>query len=145
MCTSNTKTCACGSASADFAYRDEVMPDSVVEKLFCPRCSSSTEFDSGTMLKDNGWIIKYDMDVARFSASRVTKKEISPEWLFDEGYCTWQGVHPGDLAESAREREELLQLSVINPRKYFEEFRKWGIQRMDKLAREGWRKANAAA
>lgn len=46
-----------------------------------------------------------------------------------------------DHADSAREREELVKLSRVDPRRYLEEIKKWGIERMERLAREGWRKA----
>ena len=93
------------------------------------------------MLRDNDWIIEYDMDVARFIGQRLPSAAITPDYLFDEGYCTWRGVYPTDHIDSVREREELAKLSKINQRKYLEEFRKWGISRMDRLSKEGWRKA----
>jgi hypothetical protein len=51
-------------------------------------------------------------------------------------------VYPSDHIDSAREREELVRLSKVDPRKYLEEFKRWGIARMERLAQEGWRKAN---
>jgi hypothetical protein len=67
---------------------------------------------------------------------------LSPEFLFDEGYCTWRGVYPNDHIDSAREREELLKLAKTDKKRYFDELRTWGNRRMERLAREGWRKAN---
>jgi hypothetical protein len=67
---------------------------------------------------------------------------VTPEFIFDEGYCTWRGVYPGDHLDSAREREELLKLAKTDKKRYFEEFAGWGIKRMERLALQGWRKAN---
>ena len=55
-----------------------------------------------------------------------------------------KGYHDERRAKEAalREREELVSLSKVNPGKYLEEFKRWGIERIERLAREGWRKAN---
>ena len=94
------------------------------------------------MLRDNGWIIKYDMDVVQFMKQKLPGADLTPDFIFDQGYCTWNGIYPGDQADSIREREELLRLAKIDKRKYLEEFRSWGVRRAERLEREGWRKAN---
>ncbi len=137
--------CKCGRKEASFNFRNEVMPPETVEALYCPECSDSIAFDPGTMLKDNAWVIKYDMDIAGLYSSRLPKSDkenLSPELLFDEGYITWRGVYPGDHIDSAREREELASLAKVNPKKYFEEMKSWAINRMIHLKEEGWRKAH---
>jgi hypothetical protein len=95
------------------------------------------------MLADNGWIIEFDMEIARF----LLQKEIPADWvtpafIFDEGYCTWRGVTPSDHIDSVRERNELLKLAQTDRKRYFEEIRNWSNGRMERLAREGWRKAH---
>jgi hypothetical protein len=142
MCVDHNMICKCGSSSASFNFRDNVMPVEIVSRLYCPGCSTNVSFYAETMLADNGWIIEYDMDVAKFMSAKLPKTFISPEFIFDEGYCTWRGVYPSDHIDSIKEREELITLSKINRHKYLEEFRKWGINRMERLANEGWRKAN---
>lgn len=141
MCMDHRMTCACGAAHASFHFRDDVMPAGVIDRLYCPSCSSAVAFDRRTMIADNGWIIGYDMEVARFMGHKLPAVTVSPELLFDEGYCTWRGIYPTDHTDSIREREELVKLAKINPRRYFEEFRKWSLSRMERLAAEGWRKA----
>jgi hypothetical protein len=95
------------------------------------------------MLADNGWIIAYDMDIARFLMQKVAPAhEITPEYIFDEGYCTWRGMTPTDTRDSVRERTELAQLAKTDPKQYFQEIKAWGNSRIERLAREGWRKAN---
>jgi hypothetical protein len=143
MCVDHKITCTCGKNSASFNFRDDILPVEIVSRLYCPSCSGSVGFNPGSMLSDKGWIIEYDMDVARFMTQKLPRTEaISPEFLFDEGYCTWRGVYPNDHIDSARERDELLKLAKTDRKKYFEEFKTWGIKRMERLAQEGWRKAH---
>ncbi len=143
MCVDHKMTCACGKNSASFNFRDNILPVEVVRRLYCPLCSSGASFDPGAMLSDNGWVIEYEMDIVRLMARKFPRTvAISPEFVFEEGYCTWRGVYPNDHVDSAREREELLKLAKTDRKKYFHEFRNWGVQRMERLAREGWRRAH---
>ncbi|MDA8084532.1 MAG: hypothetical protein M0024_12815 [Nitrospiraceae bacterium] len=144
MCVDHSMNCVCGFSSASFNFRDEVMPVEVINRLYCPKCSPDIALNAASMIRDNGWIIDFDMDVARFAGQRLQPATITPEYLFDEGYCTWRGVHPTDHIDSVREREDLVKLSRSNPKKYIEEFKKWGAERMSRLEREGWRKAREA-
>ncbi|MBA4371994.1 MAG: hypothetical protein C0402_03940 [Thermodesulfovibrio sp.] len=141
MCVDHTMNCKCGGGSASFNFKDEIMPAEIVNNLYCPKCSGDVAFEPDSMLKDNSWIIDFDMEVARFMGQRLPSSSINPEYLFDEGYCTWRGVYPNDHVDSVRERAELVKLAKINQKKYFEEFKKWGVERMSRLEKEGWRKA----
>jgi hypothetical protein len=143
MCIDHRVTCKCGTYTASFNFREEIMPVEVINRLYCPQCSSDISCNADSMISDNGWIIDFDMDVARFAGYKLSGVPITPEYLFDQGYCTWRGVYPMDHIDSVREREELVKLSKIDPKKYIEEIRQWGTVRMERLAREGWRKANA--
>jgi hypothetical protein len=143
MCVDYAKMCSCGKKSASFNFRDEVLPFETITNLYCPECSGHIKHDNATMLSDNGWLIEYNMEVARFMMQKKSPaSQVTPEFLFDEGYCTWRGVYPGDHIDSAREREELLQLAKTDKKRYFEEFKTWGVRRMERLALAGWRKAN---
>jgi hypothetical protein len=142
MCVEHKKVCICGQNSASFQFRDEIMPEEVIERLHCPVCSSRVQYDGETMVRDNGWIIQYDMDVVRFMRQKLPVADVTPGYLFDEGYCTWDGIYPTDRVDSVREREELVDLAKTDKKKYIERFRTWGINRMDRLAKEGWRKAD---
>lgn len=144
MCMEHSIMCKCGKRNASFNFRDEIMPSEIVNRLYCPECSADITFDPGNMLKDNGWVIEYDMDVAGLYAQKLPSVDSSgnsPKMLFDEGYATWRGVYPGDHIDSAIEREELLELSRMSPHKYIVAMREWSITRMDRLKKEGWRKA----
>lgn len=145
MCMDHRKTCVCGRKEASFNFRDELLPVETLDRLFCPDCSDRVAFNPDTMLQDNGWIIEYDIEIAHLTGHKLPAAQITPEFLFDEGFCTWRGLYPGDREDSVREREELIKLSKINPKQYVTEFRNWSIQRMQKLADDGWRKARAHA
>jgi hypothetical protein len=143
MCVDHSINCLCGKYHASFNFRDEVLPFEVITKLNCPACSQGVSRDKATMLEDNGWIIGFDMDVARFMLQNIAPADmVTPEFIFDEGYCTWRGVTPTDHIDSVKERDALAQLAKIDRKRYFEEIKTWSNKRMDRLAREGWRKAN---
>jgi hypothetical protein len=143
MCVEHRIVCKCGRNSASFNFRDEVMPVEVIDRLYCPECSDTVSFSGERMLRDNGWIIEYDMEVAKFAGRTLAGSEITPAFLFDEGYCCWRGIYPQDLEDSLNERRQLVSLSKISPAQYIEEFRQWGVRRMERLQAEGWRKAGA--
>ena len=143
MCTGHSVNCSCGKGNAGFNFRDEVLPFEVITKVNCPVCSPGAPFDPTTMLEDNGWVIGFDMEIARFVLQKAAPAgRVTPEFIFDEGYCTWRGVTPFDHLDSIRERNALLQLAQTDRKRYFEEFKNWSNNRMERLAREGWRKAN---
>jgi hypothetical protein len=143
MCMAHEMKCSCGNNSAGFNFKDEIMSDQVIERLYCPACSRDIRFDPESMLADNGWIIKYDMDIARFQAHKIKagQDNVTPHFIFDRGYCTWRGIYPSDHIDSVVEREEVLKLAKVDPRKYLEEIKGWATKRMERLEREGWRKA----
>lgn len=145
MCMDHRKSCDCGRKEASFNFRDELLPVQTIDRLYCPQCAGGVAFNAETMLHDNGWIIEFDIEIARFMKQKLPSGDITPEFLFDEGFCTWRGIYPGDYEDSLKEREELIKLSKINPKKYVAEFRNWSIQRMQRLADDGWRKARTHA
>jgi hypothetical protein len=143
MCVDHSINCSCGAHHASFNFKDDVLPHEVITGLYCPRCSDSVTRDAATMITDNGWCIAYNMEVARFMMQKIAPAhEVTPEYIFDEGYCTWRGVTPSDHIDSVRERDQLSQLAKTDPKRYFQEIKTWSISRMERLAREGWRKAN---
>lgn len=142
MCMDYAMTCKCGKGSASFNFKDNVMPVEVLNRLYCPDCSAGISFDSGSMLKDNGWVIDYDLDVAGLMRSKLPAVSLTPEFLFDEGYCTWRGVYPSDHIDIVKEREEIVKLAKIDQKQYFNEIKQWSISRMERLRKAGWRKAH---
>ena len=143
MCVDHSINCLCGKNHASFNFRDEVLPPEVITTLHCPACSQGVFHNPETTLTDNGWLIGFDMDVVRFMLQKVAPADqVTPEFIFDEGYCTWRGVTPTDHIDSVKERDALAQLAKTDRKRYFEEIRSWSNNRMERLAREGWRKAN---
>lgn len=143
MCMAHEMKCSCGSGMAGFSFKNEIMSGEVINRLYCPVCSRDIKFDHETMLSDNGWIIEYDLEIARFQANKIKapRDEVTPHFIFDRGYCTWRGIYPSDHIDSVIERAEVVKLAKINPRKYLEELKEWATGRMERLSREGWRKA----
>lgn len=149
MCIDHKIICKCGQAAASFNLKEEIMPVEVIRGLYCPTCSGSAAFDPQTMIADNGWVIDYDLEIARFaslgSPVKIPASLITPEFIFDEGFCTWKGIYPGDAEDSARGKAELLKLSREDRLKYIRAFKTWTLDRMERLADTGWRKARQAS
>ncbi len=147
MCLEIRKTCKCGKNNAQFHMRDNVLSQEVVAELYCPECSDSADLNSETMLTDNGWIIEYDMELARFmtvSKLMLDPDTIRPGYLFDNGYACWLEMYPGEKIDILEERTEIIELQKTDPRRYLQEISNWNIARIDRLKAEGWRKALAA-
>lgn len=141
MCIACEKRCKCGCQSAAFHFRDNIMSQEVIKELYCPFCSSDITVDPDSMIVDNGWVIEYDMERIDFYKNKIAAATLTPGVVFDEGYCTWHGMYPGDHHESVREREEIAALAKKDPLLYLKTIRSWTTERITRLQREGWRKA----
>ena len=147
MCIEVRKTCKCGSKTAQFHLRDNVMSQEVLTELYCPDCSAEVELDPESMLMDNGWVIEYDMNLAKFlavSKLMVDPDAVRPGFVFDGGYACWQEMYPGEQQDVLEERKEILALQQENPSRYLKEISHWNISRIERLKADGWRKAQAA-
>ena len=145
MCMAHERKCSCGSRSASFHFKDNVLPEQVVQALYCPACSSSVKKDEGTMVSDNGWLIRYDMEIARAAGASRIGGSITPAVVFDQGYCSWSGMYPGDTFDSVREREAITATAKTDPIGYLKKLKTWAQDRSVRLKSEGWRKAQDAA
>jgi hypothetical protein len=145
MCMAYEAKCTCGARSVSFHFKDNIMPEQVIKGLYCPSCSTGVTLDPLTMISDNGWVIRYDMEAARFMGEKHIKGEITPSLLLEQGYCSWNGVYPGDNIDSVREREKIIALAKTDPKEYFKKLKSWAVERMEKLKNEGWRKAQNAS
>ncbi|HEB50414.1 MAG TPA: hypothetical protein ENI89_07385 [Desulfobulbus sp.] len=147
MCMEVRKTCQCGKQTAQFHMRDNIMSQEVIEELYCPDCSGPEQIDPETMLNDNGWVIKYDMELARFlavSKLMVDPESVRPGYLFDSGYACWLEMYPGEKEDILEERKEIMALQKEDPTRYLKEISSWNIARIERLKADGWRKAQAA-
>ncbi len=146
MCIEIKHNCVGGHQSAQFSNLDNILPASVIDKVYCPECLEKPEFDAATMLEDNGWLIEYDMELAVYLLEKqgIEKEQVAPEYLFDSRYSTWLGMSPTDMVESIRERREIIALAKVDKKKYFATMKSWSIDRMKAFTEAGWRKAQAA-
>ncbi len=147
MCQEVKKTCSCGQKDAQFHLRDNVMGQEVIGRLFCPSCSTAQKFDQETMVTDNGWIIEYDMDIARmFAITKLTMDaaHVNPQFVFDQGYATWREMYPGETQDIADERDKIIAMKESNPKEYLSAINAWAVERIARLKEEGWRKAQLA-
>lgn len=144
MCVAYEINCSCGNGMAGFNFKDEIMTGEVINRLYCPQCSKDIKFNPETMIADNDWIIEYNMEIAKFQAQKIKTGvlNITPEFIFDKGYCTWRGIYPADHIDSMVERAEVVKLAKTDPKRYLQEIKDWANKRMERLAKEGWRKAN---
>lgn len=146
MCMAIEKECNCGKESARLHHQNSILPFETVANLYCSSCSNDVKFNPNTMLRDNGWIIEYDMAVAALYMEKMglTGDDLTPERIFDEGYCAWQGFTPNDLHQANEEKRELAELAKTDMKRYIHIMKEWSINRHRKLRKEGWRKAREA-
>jgi hypothetical protein len=147
MCIEVRKTCECGKNSAQFHMRDNILSKEVLVSLRCPECAAGTPLDAETMIKDNNWVIEYDMELAQFLAAtklQVPPDTVTPAYIFDTGYATWQEMYPGEQQDMLEERKGIMDLLKTDSKEYLKQINNWNIARVERLKQEGWRKAQAA-
>ena len=96
MCMNERRFCECGRNSAFLSFRDNLLPPEILLNLYCPQCRHEAAWDETAMLEDCGWVLEYDVDRAQaYFDLRGIRQRATPEFLFDEGYLSWQGLAPG--------------------------------------------------
>jgi hypothetical protein len=95
------------------------------------------------MLTDNDWILEFDLFLARGCLHRanITTPHLSPEFIFDQGYASWNGFTPHELDQRLTERQEIIGLADQDMHLYLAEIKRWGSARVKKFREAGWRKA----
>lgn len=142
MCLHQKRLCICGGSEAYLFHRDDILPEKVVVNLYCPQCRDRASWNGNTMLEDLGWLIEYDLEVAKFYLlAKGIDTPVTPEFIFDEDYCSWYGMSPQDLAENARLNRELLPLQQKDKLAYFNQIKKRRMAHFENLKQAGWRKA----
>jgi len=142
MCLHQKLACACKRNKAYLFHRDNVLPEQVVINMYCPECGNRANRNESTMLEDVGWLIEYDIEVARFYLNlKGIDNPVTPEFIFDEGYCSWYGMSPNDLEENARVHQELMPLQKKDKLLYFNELKRIRLAQFAELKKAGWRKA----
>ncbi|MEK6202139.1 MAG: hypothetical protein N2A40_06945 [Desulfobulbaceae bacterium] len=147
MCQEVNRDCSCGKEKVSFHLRDNIMSQEVIDRLFCPSCSGTVALEKESMVADNGWVIEYDMDLARMYAIAklgVEPDQVQPGFVFDEGYVTWREMYPGETRDIADERARIISMKETRPQEYLTAITAWSVERISSLKAEGWRKAQRA-
>jgi hypothetical protein len=95
------------------------------------------------MIVDNNWIMKFDLPLAKGLLRDVNVDTgcLSPAFIFDHGYATWNGLTPDDMEQRLAERQEIIALAGQNMHQYLAEMKRWGCERVQKFRAVGWRRA----
>lgn len=145
MCRNERLFCRCGRNSASLLFRDNLLYPEILINLYCPLCRDQAVFNGATMLRDCGWILEYDINGAQALLQQGgVKAAATPEFLFDEGYLSWQGFSPGDLDLNAALHRRLAPLIEKDLPLYLQSLKTEWLKHVAELKAAGWRKAQAA-
>jgi hypothetical protein len=143
MCLNLRRFCSCGRNSAYLSCRDNLLPAEILVALFCPQCRPDSISDDA-MVQDCGWVLEYDVDRAQgYFTLRGIKTRATPEFIFDEGYLSWQGLAPGDQEVNTRLHQRLAPLIEQDLALYLKSLRSEWVAHAARLKAAGWRKAQA--
>jgi hypothetical protein len=139
------RVCRCGRNSAYFLLRDNLLPPETLVNLYCPECRSQAQGDPAAMLEDCGWVLEFDLAMARtFLEKRGVCQSATPEFIFDNGFLTWQGFSPTDHEVNTRLHQRLAPLIAENLNLYLETLKSEWLAHVAALKAAGWRKARTA-
>ncbi|MBM4294422.1 MAG: hypothetical protein FJ126_05880 [Deltaproteobacteria bacterium] len=145
MCMNIRRSCRCGRNSAYFLLGDNLLPPEVLVNLYCPGCRDLADGNPAAMLEDCGWILEFDLAMARiFLDKRGISQPSTPEFIFDKGYLTWQGFSPGDHEANTRLHQRLAPLIEENLNLYLQTLKSEWLAHVAALKAAGWRKALTA-
>ena len=146
MCQSYNRTCACGERTCELFFGKNICNQSVVNALYCPKCSAQAEVDPAAAVKDNGWLLELDLEALREYSKQMDLDvgSLTADQVFDADYVTWVGFTPEDNVKRSEEREEIARCHADDKRAHFMALRDWAMEREQRLAAEGWRKARRA-
>lgn len=145
MCLQQSRVCACGRQTAYLNFYDNILTPEILVALYCPECRHLATFDAETMVEDCGWIMEYDLEGAQFLLKqRGITVEVTPEFLFDEGYLSWQGFTPHDLEVNAALHRRLEPLIKENLPLYMKTLKEEWLAYVREVKAAGWRKAQRA-
>lgn len=145
MCMQQTRTCQCGRHTAYLNFRDNILTPEILVNLYCPQCRSTADWDAACMVEDCGWVLEYDLDGAQvFFRKRGLERPATPDFLFDEGYLSWQGFSPLDHEVNAALHRRLAPLIQEDLPRYLELLKTEWLAHVVALKAAGWRKAQQA-
>jgi hypothetical protein len=137
--------CECGHNSAFLNFRDNLLPPEILLHLYCPRCRPEAgPRDAATVLEDCGWLLEYDVPRAQaYFDWRGLQQRATPEYLFDQGYLSWQGFAPGDHEVNSGLHRRLAPLIEEDLARYLRTLKSEWTAHVARLKAAGWRKAQA--
>jgi len=145
MCRNESRFCRCGHQAAALLFRDNLLFPEILLNLYCPECQDRAVWNDATMIRDCGWVMEYDMPGAHaLLRHRGINAAVTPEFLFDEGYLSWQGLAPGDQDLNAALHRQLSPLIEQDLPLYLQSLKSKWLQHVAELKAAGWRKAQAA-
>lgn len=145
MCMQQSRTCHCGRQTAYLNFYDNILLPEILVGLYCPECRDQAEWDGDSMVEDCGWIMAYDLEGARFLLEkRGVRGNVTPEFLFDEGYLSWQGFTPHDLEVNAALHRRLEPLIKEDMQLYLKTLKEEWLAYVAAVKAAGWRKAQRA-
>ena len=66
----------------------------------------------------------------------VDPDHVTPEYIFDQGYCTWLETYPGEKSDIKEEKDKILKLQETDRQQYLKEIMAWNINRLKTLKAE---------
>ena len=144
MCRNESRFCRCGRNSAALLFRDNLLFPEILLNLYCPQCQDQAVWDGTSMLRDCGWILEYDISGAQALLQQGgIKGKVTPEFIFDEGYLSWQGLSPRDHEVNAQLHRRLAPLIERDLPSYLQSLKSEWLRHVAELKAAGWRKAQA--
>jgi hypothetical protein len=144
MCLNQQRYCECGRHAAFLLFRDNLLPPEILVNLYCPACRHLALWEAATMLEDCGWVLEYDVDRAQsYLNLRGVKGAATPQFLFDQGYLSWQGLAPGDEEVNRGLHQRLAPLIEQDLTLYLKTLKEEWVAHVAGLKAAGWRKAQA--
>jgi hypothetical protein len=144
MCLNQRRYCHCRRNSAFLIFRDNLLPPEILVNLYCPACRHLAVGDGATRLEDCGWVLEYDVDRAQsYFNLRGVQGAATPQFIFDEGYLSWQGLAPGDEEVNRRLHQRLAPLIEEDLTRYLKTLKEEWVEHAAALKAAGWRKAQA--
>ncbi len=145
MCLQHHRDCFCGRRSAHLTFRDNILSPEILVNLYCPECRPAVHWDADSMVEDCGWVLELDIPAAQLSFQKKgIHRQVTPAYLFDEGYLSWQGLSPVDAEVNAEIHQRLEPLAKENMQQYLQALKKEWLAHVAQLKAAGWRKAQNA-
>ena len=89
--------------------------------------------------------LEFDLEEAGYLLwQKGIKQEATSEFIFDQGYCSWNGLTPHDVEARSRLHQELAPLLAQDRLQYINRLKQCMLEHVAALKASGWRKARNA-